>query len=290
VILSVGVGIQVTADLVHYHLPVNMGNASFMNAGYPGIVAAAAAAAAAARASHAASVEPQERTPEPETRSATMMRIEHYMPLFTRPVRSVSPEALGSTSAAENTLPRPMDTSLHAGKVGLDKGQVTAELVNYHRPLNGETSTSLARGTGLANSSSLKGLAAIAEARRIAEMTPEPKTRPGSMKRVGFSLPLPVRSPPPEAAGEVASAAEEILLRPSEPDSSEVIWRALARGETAPPGDLMNYRVRAAHLFLPVRTPEPENLSSQAGDRLEIRQTITPLFAFSPKGPGRDVS
>jgi hypothetical protein len=271
-----GVGLQVTADLVHYHLPVSTeSSATLMNAGYPGVTAAAAAARA--------DVGALDRTPEPETRSVTMMRIEHSMPLFTRPVHSVSPEALGAAAAAEKALPRPMDT--------MDKEKVTAELINYHLSLDGETSTSVARGTGLSNnSSSLKGLAAFSEARRTVEMTPEPKTRPGSTKRKGFSLPLPVRSPQPEAAGNVASAAEDIFLLPSDPNSREIIWRALARGETVPPGDRMNNRVRAAHLLLPISTPEPEIFSDNGhGNRLEIFQTITPYFAFSPKGPGGDV-
>ena len=137
---------------------------------------------------------------------------------------------------------------------------------------------------------SIAKLAATAEARRAVDMTPEPGTRPGPIIRIGFSLPLPVRSPTPEA-GDAASATEDAFPRRNNPSSSAVTWLALARGETAPPEDRIRNQVhRTGHLLLPISTPEPEGFSENGtGSRLEMHQKITPHFVFSPTSRGGDV-
>ena len=60
---------QVTADLIHYHIPTSMGYSDIITrSGYPGVVAAAAAPAAAALTAAAAArmpARPLEQTPEP---------------------------------------------------------------------------------------------------------------------------------------------------------------------------------------------------------------------------------
>jgi hypothetical protein len=264
-------GGQVTADLVHYHTPGNMGIlANTLRPASNGVFLATTAATAAASSKAAnISVGSLERTPEPEGWPEPMMRARRSLPL---PVRSPPPD--GSEPAAW------VDKATSADRQSLNMGQVTATLLHYNVP-------KIAIADPAMESSRF-------EARTAMDMTPEPEERPGPMMRLGHSLPLPVRSPPPEA-WEAASTAEETVALPSNPSNSEVTWRAFVRGDTAPPTGYTTketnnqfYRPGAAHLLLPIRTPEPE-VSSETSNKLQVSQTVSPHFVFSPTRPGEEV-
>ncbi len=136
----------------------------------------------------------------------------------------------------------------------LDK-QVSADLVFLRPP---------AKGTTLSDPEVAD--AKSATQRMAMERTPEWEQRPGR-GRMGYSLPLPMRSQSPEA-GEV-----EIIGSSS---SKPMPWVEPLRGETEPP----NYgSMHLSGLFQrPIRSLEPED--PQEGSM--VVQTIAPRFIFRP--------
>jgi hypothetical protein len=142
--------------------------------------------------------------------------------------------------------------------------QVSADLV-FCSPL--------ANGKFLDNAGADAKKAEAANPRAVMELTPalEEWTVRGRPMRIGYSLPLPVRSQPPETADVAAEVKTAILS-----NGKAKRWQGVARGETAPPN---RGSFHLTGIFpLPISTPEPESIQ---GGR-QMVQKIAPRFLSSP--------
>jgi hypothetical protein len=150
-------------------------------------------------------------------------------------------------------------------------GQVTAELIHYHLP-------DLGFWTRTADSGAAEAAASPKTAKMdggALERTPPPEARSGPMMRIGFSLPLPVRSPQPEtmeAAPKTARISVVSMEQTPEPEAN------LARS-----GPMMRF---GYSLPLPMRSPQPESIeaASAAEETFQRPRDFNPTTSAVARG------